>query len=344
VLLGALLSQAAACTRFQVHRSNAALADPAAPAAVALRAFANDRGRAAGEPFHGQVQVELSRRDGAHWELVHRGNADALAAAEVTGGTWRLRVTGVQVGDRLVPPAGRQDRVFSVQPGQTAHIDLTVRSVPWEAILVVTVVVAVVVVAVVVVAVVAVGSQGGGGGGGGGGFADLWNALTPPAKGPGAGVPIGPPGGAVLHLDGSGGPLLPLVWVDTAPFDPTVWDDPEADDPHIRRIVPPAPDEPAGAVRVEFDRRMDPATFDPAAIALTGANGDVTAGLWSPDRGRTAVLQPLRPLAPGAYTVVVDGSRVRTRKGAPLEHGAAVLFSIGATGSVVSPAGAAISR
>ena len=313
------------CTRFQVQTARPVAT---APASVELRVFETDADRSEGDVFDGDVAIELWRQHGDHWELVSRGNAKALADLSLPAGTWKMVVTGVERDGQMVPPPGRQEHKFTVAEGQAARLDLTVRSVPWEALIVVTVVV---VAAVVVTAVVVSSATGGNGN------SNVLSGLGGLTPGGSAG-PGYVPGQHVPAVYVSPGPLVDLLLpnpdlvnlvVDVTVAVPVDLPPECGRAPHAQ-IVPAA--HPGDPVVVHFDTRLDPDSFGPDTLTLIGPAGPVPFGVYSPDRGASAVLHPLKPLAPGTWQLTVDSAAMHTRSGCVAGRGIAARFPVAAEG------------
>lgn len=292
------LANASACTRFKVQTSplaGAAIGAAAGAAGVSFRSFEHDGDVRHARPFDGRVQVDLWREVGDHWELVVRSDAPEWSRADLVPGEYRLELGAITTDGEVDDPAGRTRARFTLAEGETTDVRVTLRSTPWETLVVITV--AAVVVAVVVVAVVA--RQG---------KLPEPGVLRPPRFRPPP--PFFPPHPHphVVYV-----PVVVDWYWTPVPYRPE-----EADRARITSLALPGPDHPDGAVLIGFDRPMDGAYFGPDTLQLADAAGrPVATGVYYDGARQTARVTPLRPLPDGDYALTVLAPELRDTRGKP---------------------------
>jgi hypothetical protein len=324
------LAVLAGCTRFSL-RPQVALSNvvPEPRAGVRLRTFANDATRKAGESYIHEIHTELwlLRSEGVR-ELVHRARVPEWSRDDLVPGRYELVVVQVSNGVSAAAPAGRRSRRFQVEEGQAAEIALTVQSVPWEGLLVVFIVFSVVVVLVAVLVVANGGLGGGGGGNGAPGGGSPGMTGTGMAKfGPVTATPgdvaaalLWPTRILILPADVYIGTPWPYDYDRDYPPPP-----PQPAAPGILSILPHGPD---GGVSIRFTEPMRTTDLGPDTLILADQAGPTAEGISVDPDGMCAHVRPLRPLAPGHWTVRVRGKAIGTVRGVSLGYDAQVGFDV----------------
>lgn len=307
----AAVATTAGCTRFALPAPGALdEPGPGPRAGVRLRAFATDADRRDGVPFAHEVHTELwlLREDGPR-ELVHRSRDGAWTRGDLVPGRYELVVVEVSDGEQARPPKGRDTRRFDLAEGELADVVLTVRSFPWEAVVVVGIVVIIIVGVLILLS----------------GKSDGLLPKPPPPPSPAlvAQTLLIPPGPHLL--------FLPVDVYVSAPWPDDDYGDypPPAPPPTGPYIASISPRGLGDTVVVHFSTPMRAADLGPDTLRIQGPGGPVAVGVSLDEDGRAARVRPLRPLPPGRYGFRVYGKALHDEDGTTLDQDVQIGFDVG---------------
>lgn len=287
--------------------------------------------------FQGNVLTQLWLERNGRWELVHREQSPQWNRSDLVPGKYLLEVVELRQQGR--PSQPNEDKVitFEVKPQESAVVRLVVKKVPWGRVAIVAF--SVVIVIGLVLTLVLLRDQ----------LPEIKGRpervfsgsrsdynLPPPPRSP---SPRGSGAGSTLvfvpprlHLAGQLWWDVTDVVVDSA-YTLDAWSpgyearSPAA--PRLESFTPPGRTDSDPQLRLSFDREMNGASLSPSTLVLVDAAENVLAcGVYLEDQ-QTAVVHPLRPLAPGAYRLVVRGPWIFDTRGQPLQQTFQLPFEMG---------------
>jgi hypothetical protein len=127
LLVGQLSMMWQACTSVRTTGSREA---PAGTGGIAVRVFADDAARRAGEPSPPAVVGELERRQGGVWRPIFRSLSPSWAVAGLPPGSYRIRFPArLDEGGNVIRLSGSARQV-EVREGRVTQVEAVLRHVP----------------------------------------------------------------------------------------------------------------------------------------------------------------------------------------------------------------------